>query len=709
MTTLEGGPTTSADPDARAREVEAQLTDDERFSLLFSLMVVVFGGARDPRVPVDVPQIAGWVPGVERLGVPALKISDAALGVTNPGGGRPGDTATALPAGLCMAASFNPTMARQAGALIGREARSRGFNVLCGGSMNLVREPRNGRNFEYVSEDPWLSGVMAAENVIGTQSEGVISMVKHLSLNCNETNKFWLDVVIEEGAHREADLLAFEIAIERADPGSIMCAYNKVNGAYCAGNELLLRVVKDKLGFKGWIMSDWKAVYSWDFALKGLDQHSGAQLDDKEWFNEPLREAYAAGHVPKERVSDMARRILRTMFAVGVDQDRPAPEIDLDAHRQTTLEVARQGIVLLDNDGILPLREDTVSIAVIGGHADVGVMAGCGSSLVTPPGGYAFEAPVGGEGPLASLRKESFFPSSPLAELKKLLPKAAITYAPSAYPAEAAALARRCAVAVVFATKPESEGFDSPDLTLPFGQDAVIAAVADANPNTVVVLETGNAVTLPWRERVRAIVEAWYPGQAGGQAIAEVLTGAVNPSGRLPITWPADVSQLPNPELPGYGAAFGTPGTLDVHEGSDVGYRWFARHGHSPTYAFGHGLSYTTFAYSDLQVSGGETVSATVSVTNTGDLHGAEVVQLYLDKTPTGARRRLLGFERVELDPGESRTVTMIADPRVIASFDTHAGQWRIDEGGYTVAVGTSAADVEHTAKVELGGRTFGR
>src|SRR5262245_4190283 len=299
------GVTRRVDPDEREREVESQLTDEERFSLLFSLMVVVFGGARDPRVPGDVPQIAGWVPGVQRLGVPAWRISDAALGVTNPGGGRPGDTATALPAGLCMAATFNPAIAREAGALIGREARSRGFNVLCGGSMNLVREPRNGRNFEYVSEDPWLSGVMAAENVIGTQSEGVISMVKHLSLNCNETNKFWLDVVIDDAAHRESDLLAFEIAIERAAPGSNRCPYNKVNGAYCAGNEELLRVVKDDLGFRGWVMSDWKAVYSWDFALKGLDQHSGAQLDDEEWFNQPLRRAFDGGEVPAERISDM--------------------------------------------------------------------------------------------------------------------------------------------------------------------------------------------------------------------------------------------------------------------------------------------------------------------------------------------------------------------------------------------------------------------
>ena len=219
---VDTGHVRAADPpaDEKARAVEAQMTDEERFSLLYSLMVVVFGGGREPRVPADVPQIAGYVQGVERLGVPPLKISDAGLGVTNPGGGRPGDTATALPAGLALASTFNLALARASGALVGREVREKGFNVLCGGGMTLVRDPRCGRNFEYLSEDPWLSAVIAAETVIGTQSQGVVSMLKHISLNCNETNKFTLDALIDPAAHRESDLLAFQIAIERAEPGS---------------------------------------------------------------------------------------------------------------------------------------------------------------------------------------------------------------------------------------------------------------------------------------------------------------------------------------------------------------------------------------------------------------------------------------------------------------------------------------------------------
>lgn len=696
--------------DVRARENEQMMTDDERFSLIYSLMVVVFGGERDPRVPPEVPQTAGYVAGVPRLGIPTLLITDAALGVTNPGGGRPGDTATALPAGLCLAATFNPELARASGALVGREARIRGFNVLCGGGMNLARDPRHGRNFEYFSEDPWLSAVMAAETVLGTQGEGVISMLKHVSLNSHETNKFWLDAVIDPAAHRESDLLAFQVAMERAQPGALMGAYNKVNGAYCCGNDPLLNgAIKGAFGFKGWIMSDWRAVNSWDFALKGLDQHSGVQLDEQEWFVGPLREAYARGDFPKERLSDMVRRILRSIYAVGVDRWGPAPEVDMDAHNASALEVARQGIVLLENKGALPLPAGGQRIAVIGGWARYGVPAGGGSSLVIPPGGYAATIPIGADNKLASVRRMSLFPSSPLAELRKLLPDASVGYDPGIYPAEAVALARRSDMAIVFVVKPESEGFDSPDLSLPWGQDALIDAVASVNPNTVVVLETGNPTSMPWRHKVKAIVQAWYPGQAGGQAIAEVLTGVVNPSGRLPITFPADIAQTPRPELPGLGEPWGTPLTIHYTEGAEIGYRWFAKTGARPLYPFGYGLSYTQFDYRDLEVDGGETVTARFTVTNTGRREGADVPQLYLTQAPGEARMRLLGFERVALRPGASRRVELVADPRLLARFDGDAGQWRIVEGTHRVALGRSAGDLVLTADVHLAGRPFGR
>jgi beta-glucosidase len=703
----------SSSPDERALETEQKMTDDERFAMLFSLMGV--NGViqvRDPRIPAGVPMSAGYVAGVPRLGVPALIMSDGSLGITNPGY-RKDDTATALPAGLVLGSSFNPKLAREAGALLGREARSRQFNVQLAGGINLARDPRNGRNFEYLSEDPWQSAVLAAETINGVQSEGVISTIKHYSLNANETNRHWLNAVIDPAAHRESDLLAFQIAIERSQPGSVMCGYNKVNGdAACGNDHLLDEVLKSQWGYKGWVMSDWGATQNWDFALKGLDQESGAQFDKMMWggqyFVDPLKLAYAQGKLPKARLSDMVRRILRSVYAVGIDQWGPTPKVDMARHNQIALDIARQGIVLLKNDGVLPLAADTTArIAVIGGYAQLGVPSGAGSSTVLPTGGYASIVPVGGSGIMAGGRNLYLLPSSPLAELKKLLPKAQIEFDPGLNPAEAALLARRSDVVIVLGIRVESEGFDSPSLALPWGQDAVIQAVAAVNPNTIVLLETGNPVTMPWKDSVKAIIQAWYPGQAGGQAIAEIITGKVNPSGHLPITFPADLAQTPRPELAGLGTPWGTPTTVRYNEGAEVGYRWFAKTGAQPLYAFGHGLSYTTFAYSNLSITGGETLTATFTVTNTGQREGADVPQVYLTQAAGDTRMRLLGFERVELKPGESRSLTVTADPRLIARFDASAGGWRIAEGNYSVALGRSAVAPVLTGAVSLKPRLF--
>lgn len=703
------------DADARARDVEARLTDDERFSLLVGVMGAgEMWPVRDERIPPDVPMSAGYVPGIPRLGIPALLMSDAGLGVTNPGY-RPGDTATALPAGLALAATFNPSLARAAGEVIGREARSRGFNVQLAGAMNLARDPRNGRNFEYLSEDPLLTATIAAESIDGIQRQRVISTVKHFSLNCNETNRHFLDAVIDPDAHRESDLLAFEMAIERARPGAVMTAYNKVNGTYAAANDVLInRVLKGAWGFRGWVMSDWGATPSWECALGGLDQECGAQLDALLWQSEPfgarLRAARADGSLTGERLSDMVTRILRSMFAVGIERAEAAPVPDMAAHNEIALRIARQGIVLLTNRGLLPLApESTARIAVIGGHAHVGVPAGYGSSAVVPPGGYAAVIPIGGSGLEAGLRKLHLLPSIPLDEVRKQFPHAHIEFDPGISPAEAVLAARRADVAIVFAIRAEGEGFDIADLSLPWGQDALIAAVSAANANTVVVLETGNPVAMPWRDSVRAIVQAWYPGQAGGRAIAEVLAGRCNPSGRLPISFPVDLRQTPRPELPGFGAPWGEPTTIDYAEGSDVGYRWFAATGQDPMFAFGHGLSYTKFDYRDLTVSGGDTVRASFDVVNVGDRAGADVPQLYLTGAPAGRRVRLLGFERVELEPGATRRVTIEADPRLLARYDGGARAWRIAAGGYRLAVGTSAVTPRLTATADLAGRTFGR
>jgi beta-glucosidase len=714
------GPAQGESPDERARQIESQMTDDERFALLVSLIgpVPSIGVPRDPRIPADMKNTsAGYTPGVPRLGVPALQSSDASMGVANPGY-RPDDAgATAFPSSILIGASFNPKLARDGGAAIGREARSRGFNIMLAGGINLARDLRNGRNFEYYSEDPWHSAVLGAEAVNGIQAEGVVSTLKHYALNSNETNRHWLDATIDPAANRESDLLAFQIAIERSQPGAIMSGYNKINGEYASGNHHLLNeVLKGEWGYKGYVMSDWGAVPEWQFALKGLDQESGLQMDVRQWggeaFTDKLRAAYAAGRLPKARLSDMVRRILRSAYAVGVDKWGPAPPVDMAKHKEIALETARQGIVLLKNNGALPLATDKpLKIAVIGGHAHKGVISGTGSGAVLPVGGYVGRMNIGGPGTMGAVRDLFLFAPSPLAELKKVLPSATIEYDPGYTPAEATLMAKRSDVVIAFGIRVEGEGFDNADFSLPWGQDAVIEAVAAANPNTIVVLETGNPVSMPWRNKVKAIVQAWYSGQAGGEAIAEVLTGKVNPSGRLPITYPVSLAHTPRPTLPGLGTPWGTPITIRYDEGAEVGYRWYAQKGIKPLYVFGHGLSYTSFAYKNLKVSGGDTVTATFMVTNTGTRAGADVPQVYLTGVSGTKRMRLLGFERVELQPGESKDVTVTADPRLLARFDgkTGLGQWRIAAGTYRIALGKSAGDLVATADTRLTARVFGR
>src|SRR5262245_33048791 len=514
--------------DDRARETEQQMTDDERFALIISLIGPAMGLSRDKRIPEDVKNTsAGYTQGIPRLGIPALQSSDASMGATNPGCRADDPGATSFPASIVVGSSFNPQLAHAEGQAIGREARIRGFNIMLAGGINLVRDVRNGRNFEYYGEDPWHSALFGAEAVNGIQSQHVISTLKHYTLNNNETNRHWLDAIIDPAAHRESDLLAFQIAIERSQPGSIMSGYNKINGEYASGNhQLLNEVLKGAWGYKGYVMSDWGAVPEWDYAVKGLDQESGIQFDVKQWgaeaFTDRLRKAYAEGKFPKERLSDMVRRILRSAYAVGVDMWGPAPAVDMAKHNEIALETARQGIVLLKNEGTLPIPADKpLKIGVVGGYAQRGVPTGTGSGAVLPVGGYAGSMPIGGaHGLIGNARNLYLLPSSPLAELKKLLPQAQIDFDGAYTPAESAMLARRVDVVIAFGIRVEGEGFDLPDLSLPWGQDAVIDAVATANPNTIVVLETGNPVSMPWRSKVKAIVQAWYPGQAGGQAIA---------------------------------------------------------------------------------------------------------------------------------------------------------------------------------------------
>jgi beta-glucosidase len=706
----------SLSPDARAELLVAALTLDEMVSLVHGPMPAML-----EKPPADAAMGAGYIPGVARLGIPPLNETDASLGVANPRQVRKGDGATGLPSGLALASSWDPELAYAAGAMIGSEARDKGFNVLLGGGANLTREPRCGRNFEYLGEDPLLAGVLAGEAIRGAQSNHIVCTVKHFALNDQETCRHVVDAQIDEGALRESDLLAFQIAIERGDPGSVMCAYNRINGEWAGENDFLLnRVLKGDWGYPGWVMSDWGAVHSTAKAvLAGLDQQSGEQLDRQVFFGEPLKEAVRQGEVSFERLSDMVRRILRSLIAHGVF-DHPAErrETDYEANARVAQEAAESGIVLLKNEDLLPLAATAHKIAVIGTHADIGVLSGGGSSQVIPVGGPALQIPVT-IGPSSAFSQVTYHPSSPLAAIRERT--AEVAYADGTDHGAAAALAREADIAIVFADQWATEAEDLPTLSLPHEQDGLIAAVAAANPRTVVVLETGNPVLMPWLDGVGAVLQAWYPGVRGGEAIARILFGEVGPSGRLPISFPRSTDDLVRPEIPGM--IFGPPVegrtiptsfpgvqqhkgrfSVDYPEGADVGYRWFARTGAPTLFPFGFGLSYTRFVHSNLGVNGGETVEASFDVANTGDRAGIDTPQVYAVVRGVDGRPnfRLIGWSRVKLDPGETRRVTVTADRRLLAHYDVALPGWRIAPGSVRVLVGSSAETVTLEGQAEL-------
>jgi beta-glucosidase len=691
------------DPDRRAAQVEARMSDDERFGLLSGIMAIPLPGS-GLTLPDGVPVTAGYWPGVPRLGVPALLATDASLGVVNPLQLRPGDTATALPSGLALAASFDPAFMERAGAMLGREARARGFNVLLGGGVNLAFDPRNGRNFEYLGEDPLLAGRMAGAAIRGVQSEGVVSTIKHFALNAQETLRMSLDAVIDPDALREGELLAFQIGIEQGRPGAVMCAYNRVNGARSCGNRWLLEdVLKRDWRFPGWVMSDWGAVDDAAFLMAGLDQQAGRQLDREPWFDAPLRAKLARGEVPRTRLAEAVRRILRSVYAVGADREAPPGAPDPAAHAEVALQAARRGIVLLKNDGLLPLKNGG-SVLLVGENADFGVLSGGGSSQVTPRGGRPRIVEPGGDDLVAAnFARRLYMPSSPLLALRGLLPATRIGFHAGYSAPAAAATAARFDVAIVFATRWEGEGSDHATLELPQGQDALIEAVAAANPRTIVVLQTGNPVAMPWLGQVAAVVQAWYPGQEGGRAIAEVLAGAVDPSGRLPVSFPRSLDSQPRAALPGLGLPDRTPLRVEYPEGSFVGYRRLARDGEAPLFAFGHGLSYTRFGHSPPRQVSRRPLTLALTVTNHGARAGADVPQLYLVGRGEERLQRLVGFERVVLQPGESRELRMIIDERLLAEFGQ--GAWQVAAGRYRFAVGRSAVDLGEPLELRLPAR----
>ena len=710
----------ASDARTRAQAIVTRMTLDEKIALLHGLFPPRAAG----KTPNELIQAAGHIDGIPRLGVPLIRESDASLGVANQVEQRKGDTATALPSSLATAASFDPAIARAGGAMIGAEARAKRFDVLLAGGINLTRDPWNGRNFEYLGEDPLLAGRMGGAHIEGVQSNRIVSTIKHFALNSQETGRMVVDARIDEAALRESDLLAFELAIERGKPGSVMCAYNKLNGDWACENKFLLTdVLRRDWGYRGWVMSDWGAVHSSAKAANaGLDQQSGQELDSEIFFDAPLRADIAKGKVPMARIDDMVVRYLTGLIETGrFDAPTPASNqpIPYAAHALVAERAAEAGIVLLKNDGgILPLARTAKRVVVIGGRADVGVLSGGGSSQVRSVGGVPVEIPLS-SGAAASFARVTWHNSSPLKALRAAMPWAKVTFVDGNDPAAAAAAARDADIAIVFATQWTTEAEDVPDLSLPYGQDKLIAAVAAAQPRTAVVPETGGPVTMPWLDRVPAVIEAWYPGQRGGEAIADILTGKVNPSGRLPITFPVSEAQAvrrapvgldtlnsleaqaaANPANAGAYNLQSFP--VDYVEGSDVGYRWYERQRQRPLFAFGYGLSYTDFTYRNPVVTGGKTLTVSFDVVNTGKRAGAEVPQVYVARDGSKTPMRLAAFTRVMLKPGEARRVTLTAEPRILADYDVKLPGWRIAGGRYRVAIARDATDRSRMLTVKL-------
>jgi beta-glucosidase len=707
--------------DERAAALVAAMSPQEKFDLLHTLFPPRVIGT--PGAPADILPSAGYSRAIARLGIPELRESDASLGVANQVEQRKGDTATALPASLATAASFDPAIAYAGGAMIGAEARAKTFNVLLAGGVNLTRDPWGGRNFEYLGEDPLLAGLLAGEHIRGVQSNHIISTVKHFALNPQETGRMLADSRLDWTAMQESDLLAFKIAIERGKPASVMCSYNQVNGDYaCENKTLLTDILRGQWGYKGFVMSDWGAVHSTVKAAKaGLDQESGGELDKAVYFGAPLEQAVAQGAVTQAEIDLKIRNILTGVIESGL-YDHPTPAqaqpIDYDAHARVAQQAAEEGIVLLRNQGnLLPLAARAKRIVVIGGHADIGVLSGGGSSQVRSVGGVPLEIPLK-DGPASSFSRTTWHASSPLLAIRALAPQAQVTYVDGTDPAAAARAARGADIALVFATQWRTEAEDVPDLTLPDHQDALIEAVAAANPRTAVVLESGGAVRMPWLDKVGAVLAAWYPGQRGGPAIANVLFGRVNPSGHLPLTFPASEQQAPRPAPVGLALLRGNdaasnagsegkevaPFSVTYQEGADAGYRWYAARGEKPLFPFGFGLSYTRFGYSHLSVTGGADPVISFDVTNLGTRAGADVAQVYVT-LPGGTARRLAAFERVTLKPGETRHLSLKAEPRVLARWD--ARQWRIDGGDYTLTLARDVVEPGQSATVTLAPRVF--
>jgi len=680
--------------------------------------------------------------GVARLGIPELMTSDGPHGV-RPEQGRdwkavddPSNAGTYLPTNNTLAATWNPALGYAYGAVLGSEANFRGKDIILGPGINIIRAPLNGRNFEYLSEDPYLVSKMVVGYIRGVQDQGVSACVKHYAANNQETHRDDVDVEMSERALREIYLPGFRAAVQQGGVYSLMGSYNKFRGTYATENAHLMNdILKGEWGFKGVVMSDWGSVHNTMEALRnGTDLEMGTDLaiaykstaqtaeGFKPVFNKAIYDRFyladaALTAVKKDPtlvllVDDKVRRILRVMYATHMlgGTKRPLGAHNTKAHQATALKVAEEGIVLLKNDGnFLPLKKTVKTVAVIGANATRENAGGGGSAQLQAK--YEITALQGLKNELGSQVAVTFAPGYKIAKDQKPDPVLI---------AEAVAAAKAAEVVVYVGgsfhgydykkwgdNAYDSEAVDKPDLHLPFGQDELVKAVLAANPNTVVVLLGGGPIDVsPWVSQTKALVEAWYPGMEGGNALAHLLFGDVNFSGKLPLTFPVKLEDSPTAVLGEYPSSPGQPLKVVYKDDIFVGYRYYDTYKVAPQFAFGHGLSYTTFKYEALTVTPGkQSAIVTLKLTNNGPVAGAEVVQVYVKDEATAVKRpekELKGFEKVFLKPGESKTVTLTLDAGAFQYYSEAKKQWVLEPGKFDVLVGSSSRDIRLTGSVTL-------
>jgi beta-glucosidase len=697
-------PAVTAGPDVRADCLLSQMTQSEEVQLVHGGPEAVIGQG-----PMGV---AVWVEGVPRLNIPNLYMADGSVGLGNNVG-----QATALPSSIASAATWDPNEAYKYGTVIGKDFSAYAINMNLGGNVNLIgREPRDGRVFESKGEDPILAGKIAAQHLKATQDQYVLANIKHFAFNDQQTGESQANALIDDRSARESDLLAFEVGIKDSGVQSLMCATNLVNGTYsCEDSNLLSNILKGNWAFHGFVLSDALSTHATADANAGLDEEQPVEK-----YFQHLPQAIANGQVSQARLDNMVHRTLRAMYAAGLFDHPASPHaVDVAGDDAIAQEIEEQGAVLLQNNGILPLAAANLkNIAVIGSHADIGVLSGGGSAQVTPNGGPALNEGTPCPPCWASVIWD---PSSPLNAIEAIAPNANVQFNDGTNATSAATLASASDVAIVFVSQWTSEGMDMPNLNftdvihaLPVDQDALVSAVVAANPKTIVVMENGGAQVLPWLNQVAAVLEAWYPGERGAEAIANILFGAVNPSGKLPITFPASVNDLPRPVIAAPTdptAPFDVDYTID---GFNVGYKWFDVKNLTPLLPFGFGLSYTTFSFSNAQVTSNLTsanpnIQVSYTITNTGSAAGSEVAQVYLGMpAATGEPpRRLVAWQKTLLQPGQAQTLTIEVDQNdsshPLSYWDVNSSNWLLANGDYTVYLGSSSRNVVSVGAFHVG------